>query len=151
LTAADETGTARRELRDLVDAYALGVDAKRVEEVASLFAAGGRLVTTFGPGTPESPLARSGREQIASALAEGLARYISTTHIVGAHNADVTGGHGAGRTTCLAHHVYEGHEERRLLVMAVRYEDLYVVEERRWRFAERKLWVDWRKDTTLEA
>lgn len=149
VTAADETGAARIALRELVEAYAIAVDAKNPEQVASLFAAEGRLVSTFGPGSPESPLVRSGRRQITAALSEGLAVYLCTTHIVGAHMAEVAGSTATGLTTCLAHHVYEHDSKRRLMVMAVRYEDSYVVEDGNWRFEERKLWVDWRTDSPL--
>ena len=149
LSGDTETEGVRFELRELVDSYALGVDRKQVREVAALFTAEGRLVTTFGPGTPETPVVRTGTDDITAALTEGLARYLCTTHIVGAHRAVVTADSVTGETSCLAHHVYERAGERRLLVMAVRYEDCFALQSGRWRFAERRLSVDWRTDTPL--
>lgn len=132
-----------------MDAYALAVDRRDPREVASLFCEDGRLVSLFGPGSPESPLVRQGRDKIVSALTAGLAEYLSTTHIVGSHFASVEGNAAAGEARCLAHHVYERDSVRRLMVMAVHYEDSYVLEDGHWRFKERRLSVDWRQDTAL--
>lgn len=141
--------STRLELRELVDAYALAVDRKEPEGVASLFSMDGRLVTLFGHGSVESPFVRQGRDAIASALTIGLAEYVSTTHVVASHLASVIGDSAVGETRCLAHHVYEREKHRRLLVMAVHYEDRYVREESRWCFGERRLSVDWRQDASL--
>ena len=143
------SATVRFELRELVDSYALAVDRKEPEIVAALFAKEGRLVTTFGPGTPESPLVRTGRDSITTSLTEGLARYVATTHVIGSHSSEVSGDRATGETRCLAHHVYLRGDEHRLLVMAVRYDDLYEIEDGSWLFAERRLSVDWRQDSAL--
>jgi len=151
LTDPATDAEARLAIRELVDAYALGVDRKAADDVASLFAREGRLVSLFGPGSPQSPFVRQGRERIATALSRGLAVYLSTTHIVGSHGAEVSGDRASGETRCLAHHVYERDGLSRLLVMAVHYGDRYLLEDGRWCFEERRLSVDWRNDTVLEA
>ena len=140
--------TARVALRDLVDTYARDVDRRDTEAVAWLFSAEGRLVVHFNPRPDGSPTVRRGRDEIGTALVAGLERYLGTTHIVGGQvvELDPDGMRARGETVCLAHHVYERHDERRLLVMAVRYEDDYVVEAGRWRFASRQLRLDWRDD-----
>ncbi len=81
----------------------------------------------------------------------GLERYLGTTHLVGGQVLDIEddGEHASGETVCLAHHVYERDGVRRLLVMAVRYEDRYVREAGAWRFAERQLRLDWRDDRPM--
>jgi SnoaL-like domain len=144
-----QAALTRVELRALVDSYASAVDRKEPGEVASLFSTNGRLVTTFGPGTPEKPVVHEGRQAIHSVLAAGLAPYLCTTHIVGAHVVDLSGSHHTGETTCLAHHVYEREGKQRLLVMALRYADSYVLEDERWCFDERRLSLQWRQHLDL--
>lgn len=80
-----------------------------------------------------------------------MAPYLATTHVVGGQvlDVDTDGERARGETVCLAHHVYQRDEGRRLLVMAVRYQDEYVRESGVWRFAERQLRLDWRDDRPL--
>ena len=141
----------RLALRQLVDIYARGVDRSDTEAVAGLFSAQGRFVVHFRPRRDGSPTVRTGRAEITDALVAGLAPYLATTHVVGGQVLDVDpDGQGArGETVCLAHHVYQRDEGRRLLVMAVRYQDEYVRESGEWRFAERQLRLDWRDDRPL--
>ncbi|MDR3651150.1 MAG: nuclear transport factor 2 family protein [Acidimicrobiales bacterium] len=141
----------RLALRELVDTYARDVDRGDTDAVAGLFSAEGRLVAHFHPGRDGSPNVRRGRAEIKDALVAGLAPYLATTHVVGSQVLDVDpgGGRARGETVCLAHHVYERDGGRRLLVMAVRYQDEYVCESGVWRFAERQLRLDWRDDRPL--
>ena len=137
-------------LRLLVDNYASAVDHKDVPAVVGLFSPGGRLVSHFGPGTRREPIVRTGRDDIAAALDAGLASYLSTTHVVGGQAVVLDGDAASGETTCLAHHVYDGEDGgRRLLVLAVRYADRYVRDGGAWYFAERQLRLDWRDDRPL--
>ena len=130
-------------LRALVDAYARAVDHADVAAVVALFAPDGRLVAHAGGG---DPLVRAGQREITDALTQGLARYATTTHVVGGQVVGFDGDGASGETTCLAHHVYDGAGGRRLLVMAVRYVDHYVRLDRGWHFAQRELHFDWRDD-----
>jgi hypothetical protein len=138
-------------LRLLVDTYARDVDRGDTDAVAGLFSTAGRLIAHFHQGPDGSTPVRTGRVEIAAALVAGLARYLGTTHVVGGQvvEVDADGEHARGETVCLAHHLYETAGARRLLVMAVRYQDEYVVEEGVWRFAERQLRLDWRDDRPL--
>ena len=138
----------RAALRDLVDAYALHVDRRDAEAVAALFTDDGRLVSRLGDAG--APIVRQGRREIARALVAGLDRYVATTHIVGGQVVTVDGDGATGDTVCLAHHVYENSTGRRLLVMAVRYTDIYSRQSGGWGFAERQLHLDWRQDRALE-
>jgi hypothetical protein len=147
----DETSvevTARVALRLLVDTYARDVDRRDTGAVARLFSADGRLIAHFYTGPNGTSPVRTGRAEIAAALVAGLERYLTTTHVVGGQvvEIDSAGGHASGETVCLAHHIYERDGLRRLLVMAVRYQDEYVCESGTWRFAERQLRLDWRDD-----
>jgi hypothetical protein len=92
---------------------------------------------------------RTGRAEIAAALVAGLARYIGTTHIVGGQVVELDGDRATGDTVCLAHHLYERDGTRRLLVMAVRYQDTYARTSGTWRFGERQLRLDWRDDRLM--
>ena len=138
-------------LRGLVEEYARTVDAGDSAGVARLFTEDGRLLSHLDPGTEHDPYVRTGRAQIERALERGLARYRSTTHVVGGHVVLDVGGDGVtSETVCLAHHLYDGPQgETRMLVMAVRYEDRCVVRPEGWRFAERRLRLDWRDDRPL--
>lgn len=139
-------------LRALVEQYAQGVDAKDVDAVVALFAEDGRLISHLLPGTEDDPLVRTGHGQLKRALDAGLAPYLGTTHVIGGQVLELEGDHASGFTQCLAHHVYEaadGAGGRRLLLMAIRYEDRYV-RDGGWRFAERRLRLEWRDDRALE-
>jgi hypothetical protein len=140
----------RAALRLLVDTYARDVDRRDTAAVAALFSERGRLVAHFGPRVGGMPAVRTGRADIEDALVEGLRRYEATTHVVGGQVVAIDGDSAQGETVCLAHHIYERAGERRLLVLAVRYEDTFVREDGEWRFAERALRLDWRDDRPLD-
>jgi hypothetical protein len=133
-------------LRLLVDTYARDVDRRDTSAVAALFSEEGKLVAHFYAGPDGSPNVRRGRAEIEAALVAGLERYLATTHVVGGQVVEVDGMRARGETVCLAHHLYERDGGRRLLVMAVRYQDEFVCESGTWRFAERQLRLDWRDD-----
>jgi uncharacterized protein (TIGR02246 family) len=137
-------------LRDLVDSYAHHVDRREAQAGASLFTDDGRLVSRLDGAA--GPIVRQGREEIAGALAF-LDRYVVTTHVVGGQTVvfEGDGDRATGETVCLAHHVYERDGERRMLVMAVRYADIYAREPGGWAFAERQLTLDWREDRVMEG
>jgi hypothetical protein len=143
---AERDVAARVALRLLVDTYARHVDRRDTDAVAGLFTEDGRLVAHFYAGPDGSPNVRTGRAEITAALVAGLERYLGTTHVVGGQVTDVDGDDARGETVCLAHHVYERDGVRRLLVMAVRYQDTFVCQSGTWRFAERQLRLDWRDD-----
>jgi len=151
MTPARSDIADRFELRSLVEAYARHVDDRDVDAVAALFTEDGRMLAHLAPGTEVEPLVREGREKVRRAIAAGLEVYLGTTHVIGAQVVEIHGTAATGTTTCLAHHVYEDTEGngRRMLLMAIRYEDRYRHEDGSWRFAERRLRLDWRDDRPL--
>jgi hypothetical protein len=137
-------------LRELVDSYAQHVDRREAESVAALFTADGRLVSRLHQAAGDAPIVRRGRHEIAAALVAGLDRYVATTHVVGGQVVLIDGDAANGDAVCLAHHVYESHGSRRMLVMAVRYRDTFARQAEGWGFAERQLHLDWREDRIME-
>lgn len=138
-------------LRELVERYAQAVDAKDGAAAAALFTEDGRLVSHLMPGTEDEPLVRSGRAKVQRALEMGLAQYRLTTHVIGGQVIeDLSAERAAGVTQCLAHHLVEEDGHQRLMVMAIRYHDSYARSAEGWRFAERRLKLEWRTERRLE-
>ena len=122
------------QIRSLALDYAEGVDRRRFDAVAELF---------LESGTLEPPGAlRSGRRDIAAAL-EGLRRYSGTFHHLGQHRVDLDGEEATGKVYCQAHHFAEIDGQRQDRVLFIRYQDAYVRHRDVWRFASRRLEVDW--------
>jgi uncharacterized protein (TIGR02246 family) len=149
--ALDERQSAdRMALRDLVDRYAQAVDQRDIDAVVHLFTEDGVLLSHLMPGTEETPLERRGHDQLRRSMELGLAQYTSTTHVIAAQVVELAGDDAGGTTTCLAHHVYAGDEGgERLLVMAICYRDRYRRHHGGWRFAERRLELQWSDDRPL--
>jgi hypothetical protein len=53
------------------------------------------------------------------------------------------GDRASGETYCLAHHIWTENGQRTLLVISIRYLDQFVREDGMWRFADRRLIIDW--------
>ena len=139
----------RLALRQLVEDYARGCDRRQPVAVAGLFTEDGRLIRHREGAEAEPPASDTrGRAAIAE-LIDGLARYEVTTHFLGQQSLTLDGDTAQGETYCLAHHVYGREGERRNRVMSIRYLDRYRREEPGWRFAERRLAVDWVEDRPL--
>jgi len=143
----------RMALRELVDRYAQAVDERDIDTVVHLFTEDGVLLSHIMPGTEETPLERRGHDKLRRAMELGLAQYTSTTHVIAAQVVELAGDDdAAGTTTCLAHHVYTGDGGgERLLVMAICYRDRYHRQLGSWRFAERRLELQWSDDRPLTA
>jgi hypothetical protein len=69
-------------------------------------------------------------------------RYEATMHFNGQSTVVLGGDRATGHTYCVAHHVYSQGGERKLMVAALRYRDVFVKQEGSWRFAERRLYLD---------
>jgi hypothetical protein len=66
-----------------------------------------------------------------------------TQHVNGQHTVALDGDRARGEVYCLAHHIWVENGQRMLMVMGIRYYDMYVRKEGQWLFAERKLIIDW--------
>ena len=137
------TGLADRlAIRALVDAYARCADRRDAEGQKSLFTEDTHFVVYMeGEGT-EPTQALDGREALTPVF-ENLNRYEATTHFNGQSTIALDGDRATGESYCLAHHLFTDGGERKLMVASLRYHDTFVRLEGAWRFAERKLFVDW--------
>lgn len=132
-TQVDRAGDTEA-IRLLAIGYAEGVDRQRFTDVARLFTASGTL---------EPPGAvRTGPDEIASAL-QSLTRYTGTFHHLGQHRVDLAGDDATGEVYCQAHHFTEVKGQHHDRVLFIRYQDRYTREPGGWRFASRRLKVDW--------
>ena len=139
------TGEAadRQAIRDLVDAWARCADRRRPADQAGLFTADGTVtVYTGDPGSTDPAQRLQGHGEMAEAF-KVLDAYDVTTHFNGQSTVQLDGDKASGETYCLAHHVWEEDGQRTLLVLSIRYLDTFVRQEGGWRFAERRLIIDW--------
>lgn len=131
----------RLAIQDLLAAYARGVDARDYERLAALFREDAVLAS--------DRFELEGRDAVVRGF-RILERYTATTHLVGLPSLEANAGGARGETTCLAHHLYEKDGEARIFVMAIRYRDRFSREADGWRFAERRLVVDWEEDRPFQ-
>lgn len=132
----------RLALRELVEAYARGVDRLDIDAVVALFTPDGTLEITHRDGAAPAAL-REGREAIAAAL-EGLRRYGVTAHHLAQQSlwfdADDPD-RASGETYCTAHHVRVVDGTAIDRIMSIRYLDTYERADG-WQIAHRRLVVD---------
>ena len=69
--------------------------------------------------------------------------YQVTTHFNGQSTVTLDGDSAQGVTYCLAHHVTDNDKGRTIMIASLRYFDRFRKEGGTWRFAERKLRVEW--------
>jgi hypothetical protein len=91
-----------------------------------------------------------GRESLTPVF-DNLNTYEVTMHFNGQSTVALDGDRATGETYCLAHHVFSADGERKLMIAALRYQDIFVKADGTWRFAERRLYVRWTETRTLEA
>jgi hypothetical protein len=94
-----------------------------------------------GPGS-EPTQVLDGREALTPVFA-ALNAYQSTMHFNGQSTIALDGGRATGESYCIAHHLFTKDGERTLMVAWLRYGDTFVKQDGSWRFAERRLYVDW--------
>jgi hypothetical protein len=136
-------------LRDLVDAYAAAADGGDAALLVSLFTADATMaVRQRGTDVPLRLL--EGTEQIGTLL-EGLEPFEETQHLmVNQHVQAGAEGGATGQVDGIAHHLLDRGTGTEDLVMHLRYEDEYVRDGDRWRFAGRDLRIRWAAWTALE-
>ena len=148
ISAAEQAD--RLAIRELVDAYARCADRRLAEEQKALFTDDTHFVVYMaGEGSDATDDLR-GRESLTPVF-DNLNAYEITMHFNGQSTVALDGDRATGETYCLAHHVYSDDGERKLMIAALRYRDVFVKTDGTWRFAERRLYVRWTETRTLEA
>jgi hypothetical protein len=142
--SAGDTDTAdRAAIRGLVDAWARHADRREPAQQAALFTEDGRVTVYMGePETTEAVQVLTGRAELEEAFA-ALRRYDATTHFNGQHTVTLDGDRATGETYCLAYHLWTSDGQRTLMIMSIRYLDVFARRDGRWLFAERRLITDW--------
>lgn len=133
----------RLAIRDLVDGWAHCADRRLPRQQAELFLPEGTVSVYMGdPETTEPAQTIQGHDALAESFGV-LNNYEHTTHFNGQSTVTLDGETATGESYCLAHHVWSEDEARKLMVMSIRYLDRFTKTEGGWRFADRKLIVDW--------
>jgi ketosteroid isomerase-like protein len=129
-------------IRSLVDAYAHFADRRDADGQMALFTEDCRLLVFYEVRSTEPSQSYHGRAALASVF-DALNAYEATTHCNGQSSISVRGDEATGESYCLAHHVTRKESGAELMVASIRYLDTITRTSAAWRFAERKLMVDW--------
>jgi hypothetical protein len=132
----------RLAIRELVDAYAHCADGRDAAGQKSLFTEDTHFVVYMDGQGSEPTQVLDGRESLTPVFAD-LNRYQATMHFNGQSTITLDGERAAGESYCIAHHLFTGDGQRKLMVAFLRYHDMFVKLRGAWLFAERKLFVDW--------
>src|SRR5207244_1097911 len=89
-----------------------------------------------------------GREQLTPVFA-ALKQYEVTMHFNGQSTVSLNGERATGETYCIAHHVFSGDGERKIMLAYLRYLDTFVKQGCTWLFAERNLYLEFSDTRTL--
>ena len=149
-TPVPQEAADRLAIRELFDAYAHCADRRDADGQKALFTADTRFVVYMAGEGSEPTYVLEGREALTPVFAD-LNRYEVTTHFNGQSTVALNGDSATGETYCLAHHVYSESGERKMMIAALRYQDIFVKADGTWRFAERRLYVRWTDTRTLEG
>jgi hypothetical protein len=142
-TTTTQQLTDQEQIRQLIDEYAHHADRRNPAGQAALFTENGRvLVYTGDPENNEPVQTVTGHGELEAAFA-GLSAYQATTHFNGQSTITISGETATGETYCLAYHLQDVEGVRTLTTMSIRYLETIARVDARWRFAERKLIIDW--------
>ena len=134
----------RHELRSLAEQYARGVDRHDdVDGFVALFLPDA-TITIHDPSESTEPREIRGTERLAR-IPELIQRYPKTFHMLGQSTYDIGDDEATGEVYCIAHHLTPGEQHGGTdYVMFIRYEDTYRPNDQgAWKFAHRRLRVDW--------
>ncbi len=139
----------RLAIRELVDAYAYCADRRNAKGQMALFTPDTHFVVYMDAKDPKPSQEFDSRAALAPVF-DDLNKYAATMHFVGQSTiVTLSSDRATGQTYTLAHHLIVEAGKRRLMIAALRYEDLFVKTGDEWFFAERKLYVDWLEERVL--
>ena len=140
----------RLEIRELIDAYAHCADRRDAEGQMALFTEDTEFQVFMDSRSPEPSYVLHGRNALAPVFAD-LNQYQATTHFNGQSTVRLNGDVATGESYCIAHHLKVDGDTRTLMLAAIRYLDDFAKVEGQWRFARRKLMVDWTETRASSA
>ena len=140
----------RLAIRQLVDAYAHCADRRDAEGQKALFTADSRFTVYLDGECADASYVLEGRDALTPVF-DDLNRYEATMHFNGQCTVTIDGEHATGESYTIAHHVFTEEGERKMMVVWLRYLDVFARIGGRWHFAERKLIVDWSETRPLGA
>jgi hypothetical protein len=141
----------RLELTELVARYALGVDERRLDDVAGLFTQDGVLVLPEPPRSLGPVHVREGRAAVRAAL-DAVTRLPQTFHALAGTVLEPAGTDAAtGTVACTAHHLSASDDAVGDRVWHLRYSDTYRRTAEGWRFARRELSIAFVERRRVEA
>jgi SnoaL-like domain len=139
--ASREAGD-RMAIRDLIDAYARFADRRQAEDQAALYVEYGRTLVYNDATATEPTQVITGHDEHVQAF--GLySQSAAAMHFNGQSSIAIQGDQATGETYSLAHHLIDGDDGRTLVVMFISYEDSFVKRGGIWRFAERRVRINW--------
>jgi hypothetical protein len=149
VTISPAEAADRVSIRELIEAYAHCADRRDAKGQMSLFTADTHFVVYMNAKDPTPSQELDSREALAPVFAE-LNKYDATTHFIGQSTIfTLSADRATGEAYCLAHHLTVDEGNRRLMLASLRYLDTFVKMDGAWRFAERRLYVDWLEERTL--
>ena len=140
----------RLEIRELIDAYAHCADRRDAEGQMDLFTTASEFQVFMDSRSPEPSYVLHGRDALAPVFAD-LNQYQATTHFNGQSTVRLNGDTATGESYCIAHHLTVSGDERTLMLASIRYLDDFAKVDGKWRFARRKLMVDWTETRASSA
>jgi ketosteroid isomerase-like protein len=132
----------RLSIRELIDAYAHCADRRDAEGQMRLFTDDTEFQVFMNSRSPEPSYVLHGRDALAPVFAD-LNQYQATTHFNGQSTVQLRGDTASGESYCIAHHLTVADDKCTLMLASIRYLDDFVKIADAWRFARRKLMVDW--------
>jgi ketosteroid isomerase-like protein len=149
VTISPNEAADRLAIRELVEAYAHCADRRDAKGQMALFTEDTHFVVYMNAKDPTPSQELHSRAALAPVFDE-LNKYTATQHFVGQSTIfTLSGDRGTGEAYCMAHHLTVDGEKRRLMVAALRYFDTFRKIDGAWRFAERRLYVDWLEERAL--
>ena len=133
----------RLAIRELVEAYAHCADRRDATGQLALFTDDTHFVVYMDAKDPKPSQELHARAALAPVFAD-LNKYAATMHFLGQSTIlTLSSDRATGEVYCIAHHLTVDHDQRSLMVAALRYADTYVKRDGAWLYAERLLYVDW--------
>lgn len=132
----------RLAIRELVDSYAYCADTRDAQGQMALFTEDTNFEVYYDPKSATPSQVISSRADLFPVF-DNLNTYIATMHFNGQSTVQLNKDKVTGTTYCMAHHLTIEDGKQKLMIAAIRYHDIFIKQNNRWLFAERKLLVDW--------